>query len=83
MDRRDIIEPVVIDAVGVADAVAQVNRDEGLEPLPALRLIIGGAQLLTVDGTEPRIEARVDADRWVNEGGSLAAEPSALLRVVT
>lgn len=87
-------KPVTIDALGVADAVAQTRWDDGVQPPPALRLIIGGAQLQRVAWAEPQVAgtagealagaaARVDTDRWINEGGSVDAETSAVLRVVT
>lgn len=83
--------PVTIDADGVADAVAQIQWVDEVEPPPVLRLIIGGAQLPEADGAEPIIAgtaageaaARVDADRWVNEGGAVDVETSAVLRVVS
>ncbi len=65
MHDRDTIEPapsppfansskrVGIDAVGVADAVAQIQWVDEVAPPPALRLVIGGAQLPEVTGSSP------------------------------
>ncbi len=82
-------KPVAIDVVGVAHAVAQIDWVEEVAPPPALRLVIGGAQLPEVNGVQPRIAAgRADeapnvTETRKNEGGSSDVEPSAVLRLVT
>jgi hypothetical protein len=55
-------------------------------PRTTLQVITGGAQ--AEDRAEPAIavaaradsDARLDADRWANEGGSLASQAAARLR---
>jgi predicted nucleic acid-binding Zn ribbon protein len=55
-------------------------------PRTTLKVITGGAQ--AEDRTEPAVavaaraasDARLDADRWANEGGSLASQAAARLR---
>jgi hypothetical protein len=52
-----------------------------VEPPTTLRVITGGAQV--EDRLDPAIaasDARLDADRWANEGGSVVSEAAARVR---
>jgi hypothetical protein len=58
-----------------------------------LRVIAGGASTRVAAAAKPRVavadnaraaaDARLDADRWINDGGSVAAEAAAPLDAVT
>ena len=62
-------------------------------PRTTLRVIAGGApmhvavaphrRLAVADNARAASEARLDADRWMNEGGSSASEADAALRAAT
>ena len=64
------------------------------QPRTTLQVIAGGVSRQVAGARDPRIaafadsaraatEARVDADRWINEGGSVAAEAAAPLGAVS
>jgi hypothetical protein len=79
-------EPFGINAAGVADPVERIHWIDEVRPPTALRLITGGARHTAATATDeaPAVtEARVDTDRWINEGGSPDVETPAVLRVVT
>ena len=64
-------------------------------PRTTMRLIAGGAPMHVIVAPDPRIavavadsaraasEARLDADRWMNEGGRFDSEAAAELRATT
>jgi hypothetical protein len=52
-------------------------------PRTRLRMIPGGAPA-TADGNDgPLIQARIDMERWIDEGGNVPSEAAALLRATT
>ena len=63
-------------------------------PTPTLQVIAGGMAthgagapdpslaVAVADGARAAADARVDADRWLNDGGSVAAEPAVPLGAV-
>jgi hypothetical protein len=65
----------------------------GDAPRTTLQVIAGGASTHVAGAPDPRIEiadnaraatdARLDADRWINDGGSVAAEAAVPLDAVT
>ena len=64
-------------------------------PRTTMRVIAGGAPTHVAGAPDPRLavavadnaraasEARLDADRWMNEGGSFDSEAAAALRATT
>jgi hypothetical protein len=75
------------------DCGARWTADDA--PRTTMRVIAGGAPTHVAVAPDPRIavavadnaraasEARLDADRWMNEGGSFDSEAAAALRATT
>jgi hypothetical protein len=67
----------------------------GVAPRTTLQVIAGGMATHVAGAPDPRIavavgdnsraatDARLDADRWINDGGSVAAEAAVALDAVT
>ena len=52
-------------------------------PQTRLRVIPGGTPAAAADNERALTQARLDMDRWVDEGGSVPFEAAALLRATT
>lgn len=65
------------------DACWRCGAQWASEDVPPVTLhAIAGGQLARPVAELARAAGRVDDDRWVNEGGSVGAEPAAPLRAV-